>query len=66
MGSKIPLFMPTEQENFNYTERIEVIEKSRELARRMWKRVDVIFRVGIGSIHPMNEAIFRIMKPLIH
>ncbi len=58
MGNKIPLFMPTEQENFNYAERIEIIEKSRELARRMWKRVDVRFRVGIGSIHPMNEASF--------
>ena len=57
MGNKIPLFMPAQQEAFNYTERIEIIEKSRELARRMWKRVDVKFRVGIGSIHPIDEAI---------
>ncbi len=56
MANKIALFIPTGKEQMDYNERIEIIEKSRELVRKLRKRIDVAFRVGIGSIRPLHES----------
>lgn len=57
MANKIPVFMPCEDTALDYEQRIEVIEKSRELARKLKNKADVVFRIGIGSVKPMKEAI---------
>lgn len=56
MANKIALFIPTDKEQMEYNERIEIIEKSRELVRKLHKRIDVAFRVGIGSIRSMHDS----------
>ena len=57
MANKIAVFMPCKEESFDYEQRIEMIEKSRELARKLRAKADVVFRIGIGSVKPIKEAI---------
>lgn len=57
MANKIAVFMPCREEGFDYEQRIEIIEKSRELARKLRAKADVVFRIGIGSVKPIKEAI---------
>ena len=57
MANKIAVFMPCREQDFDYEQRIEIIEKSRELARKLRARADVVFRIGIGSVKPVREAI---------
>lgn len=57
MANKIAVFMPCIEAEFDYEHRIEIIEKSRELTRKLRAKADVVFRIGIGSVKPMKEAI---------
>lgn len=57
MANKIAVFMPCREQGFDYEQRIELIEKSRELARKLRAGADVVFRIGIGSVKPIREAI---------
>ncbi|PYG87434.1 two-component system response regulator YesN [Ruminiclostridium sufflavum DSM 19573] len=56
MANKIPVFVPANHQGMEYNDRIELINKSRELIRALKKRLNVNFRVGIGSIHNFDEA----------
>ena len=56
MANKIPVFVPRNDLKMEYNERIELIEKSRELVRELRKHVDLYFRMGIGPICSLNEA----------
>lgn len=56
MANKIAMFMPSHKDKIEYNERIEAIEKSRELVRKLRKRIDVVFRVGIGGVKNIYEA----------
>jgi len=56
MANKIPVFVPRNELKMEYNERIELIEKSRELVRELRKHVNVYFRIGIGPICSLNEA----------
>ena len=55
MANKIAFFIPYEEEKMEYNERIERIEKTREMVRKLRKQIDIRFRVGIGSIKPLQE-----------
>ncbi|WP_167959102.1 response regulator [Anaerosporobacter faecicola] len=57
MANKIAMYHPTVKEHFEYNERIEIIEKSRELVRKLKKRMNVIFRIGIGSIRHLHDTL---------
>ena len=64
MANKIPILVPYDKDRMDYNERIAIIEKSRELARKLKAKFDISFRVGIGSVLPFlrlyesyNEAI---------
>ncbi|MEE1254969.1 MAG: helix-turn-helix domain-containing protein [Lachnospiraceae bacterium] len=57
MANKIAVFIPCEETVLEYEQRIQIIEKSRELARKLRTKADVVFRIGIGSVKPMKEAI---------
>lgn len=56
MANKIPILVPCKESKLEYNERILLIEKSRELARKLKSRTDVAFRVGIGSVKRIHEA----------
>ena len=55
MANKIAVMVPCEERSFTYNERIDLIEKSRELTRSLRKKTDVSFRIGIGSIRELPE-----------
>lgn len=69
MANKIAVLMPCDQAKMEYNERIELIEKARELVRKMRKRTEVSFRIGIGSIREINqlaESYDEALDALIH
>lgn len=55
MANKIAMFVPCHEQKLEYNERIELIDRARELVRKMRKRLDISFRAGIGSIHPLEK-----------
>jgi two-component system response regulator YesN len=57
MANKIAVFMPYQTASMDYEARIEIIEKSRQLARKLKSRVDLQFRIGIGAVKKMNESV---------
>lgn len=57
MANKIPVLVPYKASRMDYNERIELIEKARQLARRMKKRMEVSFRIGIGSVKGFNNLL---------
>lgn len=56
MANKIPILIPCKEPKLEYNERILLIEKARELARKLKARTDVSFRVGLGSVKQIHEA----------
>ena len=56
MANKIALLIPCKEPKLEYDERIRIIEKSRELVRKLKTRTDVTFRVGIGSVKQIREV----------
>lgn len=56
MANKIPVFVPTNELEMDYNDRIELINKARDMVRVLRRRLNVNFRIGIGSIHSINEA----------
>ena len=57
MANKITIFVPRESAGMDYNERIEIIEATRQLVRKLKQQTDVSFRIGIGSVRSLNEAI---------
>lgn len=55
MANKIPVLVTRSSLGFDYEERNEMIEKARALARKLAERFDINFRVGIGSVKPLEE-----------
>ena len=69
MANKIPVLITRDSAGFEYEERTEMIEKTRALARKLSEKFDINFRIGIGSVKPLeqmlesyNEALIRIDK----
>lgn len=56
MANKIAVLIPCGRSRLEYNERIQVIEKARELARKLKARTDIAFRVGIGSVKAIYEV----------
>lgn len=50
MANKLAVLVPYEKVKMDYNERIDLIEKSRELVRRMRKKTGISFRIGIGKV----------------
>jgi two-component system response regulator YesN len=55
MVNKIAVFLPSSKQQLDYDDRTYLIEKVRKLIRDLTKRVDVQFKVGIGSVAPLNR-----------
>ncbi len=56
MSNKIPVFVPCEIKKLDYNDRIDLIEKSRNLTRKLKNVLGISFRIGIGCIRPLNES----------
>ena len=56
MSNKIPVFIPYQESKMEYNERSQLVEKSRELVRKLRKKIDIQFRIGIGSVVGLNDA----------
>mgnify|MGYP003306908849 CR=1 FL=1 len=48
MTAKLAVLVPCKDSHLEYNERIELIEKARELVRRLRRKTDISFRIGIG------------------
>lgn len=55
-SNKIAVYVPVETEGMEYNERIRIIERARNLAQKLMKRIDFQFRVGIGTVKRLEEA----------
>lgn len=55
MVNKIACFLPTGKAQLIYDDRIELIEKARKLIRELSKRINVQFKIGIGSVTPLHK-----------
>ena len=55
MGNSVMVMVPEEKGREEYEQRIEIIERAREMVRKLRKSIGVQFRVGIGSICPLEE-----------
>ena len=68
LSNKLAVLVPYERDSMDYNERIELIEKARELTRRMRKRLDISFRIGIGGakeFHEMSESYSEALNALV-
>jgi two-component system response regulator YesN len=64
MSNKLAMLVPCETEVMDYGSRIELIDRTREMARQLRKRIGISFRIGIGRVGRLermqesyNEAI---------
>ena len=55
MGNKIAVLVPYSESSMTYNNRIELIDKSRELARYMRKKIGISFRIGIGATKELKN-----------
>lgn len=55
MSNKIAVLVPYEKSQMDYNERIELIDKARELARNLRKKTDISFRIGISGVKELGE-----------
>ncbi|MCR5197047.1 MAG: response regulator [Pseudobutyrivibrio sp.] len=55
MSNKIPILIPTDSSTLSYNERNEVVESARALCRKLSDRFDMDFRIGFGSVKPLNR-----------
>jgi two-component system response regulator YesN len=56
MSNKIPVFVPTNQVKMDYNERVELIDKCREITHKLHNETGVNYRIGIGAIKKMHES----------
>ena len=56
-ANKIPVFMPAGRPKMAYNDRIEMIEKSRLAVRSMNRATGLSFRIGIGGVCRLRDAL---------
>ncbi|MCR5508430.1 MAG: response regulator [Lachnospiraceae bacterium] len=56
MANRIIIYVPYEKNAIEYNERIQIIEKTRTMIRKLRQYVDVRFRAGIGSVVRLMEC----------
>ena len=55
MVNKIVVFLPSTKLTLEYDERILLIEKTRKMIRELTQQLDLQFKVGIGSVVPLQK-----------
>lgn len=58
MANRVIILIPCDRpaaEYDEYNERIKAIERARDMLRKLRRRIDVWFRIGIGSVQPFEN-----------
>lgn len=55
MSNKLAVLVVSEKSSLDYNERIELIDRVRELVRNLRKQTDIDIRIGIGGIKSFQE-----------
>ena len=55
VANRVILLVPCDQPEAEYGERIQIIERGRNMLNKLRRRIDAQFRIGIGTIKPMEE-----------
>ncbi|MDD6328635.1 MAG: response regulator [Lachnospiraceae bacterium] len=55
MSNKIAVLVPCDKQKLDFNERVELIDRARNLTRYLKKIVDASFRVGIGGVGEMRD-----------
>ncbi len=55
MVNQVISFIPCNQDTSLYDERIKIIEKARNLRRKLDKQIDLDFKIGLGSVKPLGQ-----------
>lgn len=55
-SNKIPVFVPRSDLSMEYTERSDIIERSRVAVRQMRSATDIQYRIGIGGIKKLRSC----------
>jgi len=55
MANKIAVLVPCPEAFDDYNERIELINRARDLARNLRKKTEIRFRIGIGSVKNLDN-----------
>ena len=57
MGNKIVIFVPCADPKLQYSDRIDEIEKARDIVRTLKRDHSTQFRMGIGSVKPIQDIL---------
>lgn len=55
MANRIVVLVPCDKDTLSYEERLDIIEKARDLIRILRAKTDADYRISIGSVRPLNE-----------
>lgn len=55
VANRVILLVPCDQPEAEYGERLQMIERGRNMLCKLRRRIDAQFRIGIGTIKPMEE-----------
>lgn len=55
MANKIAVLVPCSENGDEYNERIELINRARNLVRTLRNKTEINFRIGIGSVKPLGD-----------
>lgn len=69
MANKIAVLILYDKDKLDYNERIELIEKARELVRKLRKQIGISTRIGFGGIRNlqiMTESYHEALDALVH
>ena len=57
MANRIAIFVPSKEKEFDYSERIRLIESARQMVRELGNELSLKFRISIGSVKPLDRLI---------
>ncbi|MCR4694620.1 MAG: response regulator [Pseudobutyrivibrio sp.] len=55
MSNKIPILIPSDSPTLSYNDRNDMVQNARALCRKLADRFDMDFRVGFGSVKPLDK-----------
>lgn len=55
MSNKLAVMVKSDTAMIDYNERVALIDKTRELVRKLRKEADIEIRIGLGSIKPLED-----------
>lgn len=56
MANKISVLIPVSEDHLDYNERIALIDKAREMVRKLRERLDISFRMGLGPVGRLRDS----------